>query len=397
MTLAPFSAENRGMEVTAHRIRYIDGLRAVAVLLVVAHHVMLHSPALPASIPFASWAHVMLEGAHGVDLFFVLSGFCLSYPVLQRLRTEHAARFSITRYFARRILRIVPPYYAAIALLLLLPATHTAVSASDVVKQLLFLDWHTTFLNGSFWTLCVELRWYFIFPLALALWIERPRAFWALASATAILYGMTRMHAPDVGTLLPFMLGIVAADLEIRAVAVERYALALLPLFILCALVLERTISMPSPSGTEYSLFFVQTNPGWQLAAFAFVLLSARIRLLRALLSTPPLVAAGVASYSIYLVHEPIVTQLQNRLHLPLVQGMIVSYAAAVLAGFAFWTVFERLWMAGPLKTRAAALLEPIVERAAETLQIPLQLAFWEAGAVTRIASSAPEQESAPA
>ncbi|HLI96171.1 MAG TPA: acyltransferase, partial [Candidatus Baltobacteraceae bacterium] len=324
-----------------HRIRYIDGLRAVAVLLVVAHHVMLHSRALPAMVPFASWAHLMLEGAHGVDLFFVLSGFCLSYPVLQSLRGEHAARFNITRYFAKRMVRIVPPYYAAIALLVLVPAMRPPVGAGDVFKQLLFLDWHTGFLNGSFWTLCVEMRWYFVFPFALALWIRRPRAFWAVACASAILYGLTRMHAPDVGTLLPFMLGIVAADLELRGAAVERIALALLPLFVLWALLLEHTISMPSPNGVENALFFVQTNPGWQLAAFALVLVSARIRVLRAVLSAPPLVVTGVASYSIYLVHEPIVTQLQSRLELPFAQSMCVSYAAALLAGFAFWAAFE--------------------------------------------------------
>ncbi|HET9096161.1 MAG TPA: acyltransferase, partial [Candidatus Baltobacteraceae bacterium] len=297
-----------------HRIRYVDGLRALAVLLVVAHHVMLHSPALHTPVPFASWAHVMLEGSHGVDLFFVLSGFCLSYPLLQRLRTEHGARFEVSRYFAKRIVRIVPPYYAAVALLLLIPATHAGVTAADVVKQLLFFDWHTAFLNGSFWTLCVELRWYFFFPIALALWIRAPRAFWAVAGASVILYGATRVHAPDVGTLLPFMLGIAAADLQIRGARVEKLAIPLLPLSVLGALVLEQSASMPSPYGAESAIFFVQTNPGWQLAAFALVLLAGRISALRAVLSRKPLVAVGVASYSIYLVHEPVVTLLQSRL-----------------------------------------------------------------------------------
>ncbi|HKU67801.1 MAG TPA: acyltransferase, partial [Candidatus Baltobacteraceae bacterium] len=173
---------------TEHRIAYIDGLRAVAVLLVVSHHVMLHSPALHVPVPFLSVAHALLEGSHGVDLFFVLSGFCLSYPLLARLRGEQTATFDVVRYFAKRIVRIVPPYYAAVAVLLLLPGTRLGASALDVVKQLLFLDWHTSFLNGSFWTLCVEFRWYFFFPIALALWIRRPRAFWAIASGSVILY-----------------------------------------------------------------------------------------------------------------------------------------------------------------------------------------------------------------
>lgn len=380
-----------------HRIRYIDGLRAVAVLLVVAHHVMLHSPSLPTPVPFLSLAHVMLEGSHGVDLFFVLSGFCLSYPVLQRLRAEHAARFSVTRYFAKRIVRIVPPYYAAIGLLLLVPAARLGVSATDVVKQLFFLDWHTRFLNGSFWTLCVEFRWYFFFPIALALWIRRPRAFWAIACASVLLYGITRLHAPDVGTLLPFMLGIVAADLEIRKIHLERTALLLLAASVLIALVLEQWASMPSPLGGESQIFFVQTNPGWQLAAFACILLSARISMLRSALSFAPLVAIGTASYSIYLVHEPVVALVQSRLHLPFLQSMLAAYALAVLAGFAFWVAFERVWTSGPLKARAVAALEPLLARLAQTLDIPAHAAFWEPGAPSLPAAPAPEGESAPA
>jgi peptidoglycan/LPS O-acetylase OafA/YrhL len=378
-----------------HRIRYVDGLRAIAVLLVLAHHVMLHSPALHTPVPFASWAHVLLEGSHGVDLFFVLSGFCLSYPLLHRLRTEHAARFALTRYFAKRVVRIVPPYYAAIALLLLIPAARGGASAADVIKQLLFLDWHTAFLNGSFWTLCVEFRWYFFFPIALALWIRAPRAFWAVASVSVILYGITRVHAPDVGTLLPFMLGIAAADIRIRGARVEKIAAVLLPVSVLCALVLEQWASMPSPYGAESSIFFVQTNPGWQLAAFAFVLLAGRVAALRSLLSLRPLVAVGIASYSIYLVHEPVVTLLQSRLQLPFAQSMLVSYGAALAVGFAFWALFERAWTSGPLKARAIAFLEPPIARAAQALGVPLHLPFWERP-ITQIATAAPQGEGAP-
>lgn len=379
------------------RIRYVDGLRAIAVLLVVAHHVMLHSPALTVPVPFFSMTHLMLEGAHGVDLFFVLSGFCLSYPVLQRLRTEHATRFSVTRYFAKRIVRIVPPYYAAIAVLLLVPAIRSGVSVADVAKQALFLDWHTTFLNGSFWTLCVEFRWYFFFPIALVLWIRRPRAFWFIASSTVVLYGLTRMHAPDVGTLLPFMLGIVAADLHVRSYPVERFAYLLLPLSVLFGLVYEGNATMPSPAGVDNAIFYVQVNPGWQVASFAFVLLAGRVRFLRSLLSFGPLVAIGIASYSIYLVHEPIVTAMQRNVHLPFAQGMALAYAVALAAGFAFWALFERAWMAGPLKARAVTGIEQPVSRAAEILGVPADVAFWEPANVSRTASPEPEGEIAPA
>src|SRR5579871_6461631 len=156
-----------------HRIAYVDGLRAVAVLLVVAHHVARHAPHAPAQVPFLSFEHVLLDGSHGVDLFFVLSGFCLSYPFLQALREQGAAVFDLPRYFAKRVVRIVPPYYAVLSLFAIAGfGMHRASAPADFLKQLFFLDWHTNFVNGSFWTLCVEFRWYFLFPLALLLWVK---------------------------------------------------------------------------------------------------------------------------------------------------------------------------------------------------------------------------------
>ncbi|HET9095355.1 MAG TPA: hypothetical protein VFN37_01730, partial [Candidatus Baltobacteraceae bacterium] len=172
-------------------------------------------------------------------------------------------------------------------------------------------------------------------------------------------------------------------------------AILLLPLSVLGALFLEQSASMPSPYGAESAIFFVQTNPGWQLAAFAFVLLAGRVSALRAMLSRKPLVAVGIASYSIYLVHEPVVTLLQSRLQLPLAQSMLLSYGAALAVGFAFWALFERVWTSGPLKARAVAFMEPRIARAAQTLEIPLHVPFWEAP-LTQTATAAPQCESAP-
>jgi peptidoglycan/LPS O-acetylase OafA/YrhL len=366
------AAETRGGE----RIGYIDGLRAVAVLLVVAHHAMLHSPLLPHPIPFASLAHLMLEGAHGVDLFFVLSGFCLSYPVLFRLRRTGEATLDVPRYFAKRVVRIVPPYYAAIAVLLVLSGG--SVNAVDILKQMLFFDWHTNFLNGSFWTLCVEFRWYFLFPIALALWIRASKVFVAAACISVLAYAFTRLHAPDIGTLLPFMLGIVAADIDVRQVRLDPVVWLCAPVCVLLGFVLEQSASMPAPYGGESPIFFVQTNAGWQLAAFLLVLGGARNGALRRALSFKPLVAIGTASYSIYLVHEPVVSLVQQ--HLAVAPGvrMPAAYAIAVVTGVVFWALFERVWMSGSVKEQAVAAVEPRVRAIARFLDLSGDVCFAE-------------------
>lgn len=361
------------------RIAYVDGLRALAVLLVVAHHVVRHSPQTAQRVPFLSLAHLGLDGSHGVDLFFVLSGYCLSYPFLRRLRASGSAAFDIAGYFAKRIVRIVPPYYTALTLFVAVALfERQPVSAADVVKQLLFLDWHTNFINGSFWTLCVEFRWYFVFPFALLLWTRSPRAFIGVALTATIAYAFTRLHAPDVGTLLPFMLGIVAADIEIRAIRIDPIVWIASPVCVLGALFLETASSMPSPVGTDNALFYVQTNAGWQIVMFLFVLAGGSFAWLRRALSFAPLAAIGTASYSIYLVHEPVVTLLAKYAPLPGVAESVLAYAAAVAAGFAFWVLAERAWTSEPLKGASVARIRPHLERLFRSLDLPQSITARE-------------------
>jgi len=368
------------------RVAYVDGLRALAALMVLADHAVGRT-----TISTAGWAplaHAFREGAHGVDLFFVLSGFCLSYPLLHRLHTAGIGAFELPRYAAKRIVRIVPPYYAALALFLVAAVALTfahiplpggmntlPLSGWDVLKQALFLDWHTNFLNASFWTLAVEFRWYFVFPIALLLWIRAPRVFLALAAASAILYTSTRMHVPDVGVLLPFLLGIVAADFYARGRKLERGFWLLIPAFIVVGVLAEPFVWMPSPYGVENATF-VQTNPAWQIAMFAFVVVAGNIGWLRSALSIRPLVAIGTASYSIYLVHEPIASFFQEHVLWPGAWRLAGAYGTAIIAGLIFWFLFERIWMAGAVKARSIAVLTPRFASAMRWLGIPPALKF---------------------
>jgi peptidoglycan/LPS O-acetylase OafA/YrhL len=368
------------------RVAYVDGLRALAALMVLADHAVGHT-----TLPSAGWtplAHALREGAHGVDLFFVLSGFCLSYPLLHRLRTAGIAAFELPRYAAKRIVRIVPPYYAALVLFLVAAAALTfahvplpagmntlPLSGWDVLKQALFLDWHTNFLNASFWTLAVEFRWYFVFPIALLLWIRAPRVFLAIAAGSAILYTFTRLHVPDVGVLLPFLLGIVAADFYARGRKLERGFWLLVPAFIVVGVLAEPFVWMPSPYGVENATF-VQTSPAWQIAMFAFVVLAGNIGWLRSVLSVRPLVAIGTASYSIYLVHEPVASFFQEHVLWPGPWRLIGAYGTAVLAGLVFWFLFERIWMYGTVKARSIAMLTPRFASAMRWFGIPPALKF---------------------
>jgi peptidoglycan/LPS O-acetylase OafA/YrhL len=389
-----------------HRIDYIDGLRAVAVLAVILHHVGGKTGLSGAA------ARVVNEGAHGVDLFFVLSGFCLAFPTLAKLARNGAAAFDVADFGAKRLVRILPPFYIATAAMVVVYALphvlrHQAVSTSvpplrDLVASLLFLDERVQFINGAFWTLMVEFRWYFAFPLLLLLWVRAPRAFFAVGIASFVLYHFTRARGVDLGTLPGFMLGIVAADLQLGGAAtrgwgehVKRWAL---PAAVACAalgVAVERQATIPGLNGSDVLFAYQPTILGWQLAVFFLVVAAGSIGALRGLLAIRPLVATGVASYGLYLVHEPAIEFVTFRLHGPAVFAL--ATAAALATGFAFWFLAERPFTTGPLRRPLVDRLTPPIAHAIAWLGLGLQIALEcpvavpvEPAPVPAVAASAP-------
>jgi peptidoglycan/LPS O-acetylase OafA/YrhL len=327
-----------GRSTDARRLDYIDGLRAVAVLMVILFHSRVHAPGVPLG-------HFFLEGTHGVDLFFVLSGFCLSLPTLEKLRREGSMRFDLAGFAAKRFLRIFPPYAVAVAIFALagtylmsrgiaLPAGMLAhFDMIDVANDLFFLDRSNQHVNQSFWSLAIEFRWYFIFPLMLMLWVSRARAFVALVVAVILANELTRATSTDVGVLPAFMLGIVAAHIRVHRHPIARFAPLLGFCAVFAALALENVYHFP-----------VQTNPGWHVVAFALVVMAGHEAWLQRILSLRWLAGLGVASYSIYLVHEPIVSATMALLtpRFGFVAALPIALGLALAGGTAMWAIVER-------------------------------------------------------
>lgn len=164
------------LEDTKHKnsIAVLDGVRAIAALLVVAFHISLITRDQhiwgPNDLSHRLFNSVMLAGASGVTLFFVLSGFLLFMPYAKSLLFD--SPWPLARHFyLRRVFRIVPGYYASLFLMILL--FHPEYLHRDHLQDLgLFLTFfmdssRSTFrqLNGPFWTLAVEWQYYMILPL----------------------------------------------------------------------------------------------------------------------------------------------------------------------------------------------------------------------------------------
>jgi len=159
------------------RLGYIDGLRAIAALGVLVYHAgMAPRPGRPPDDSLLGRS--FLFGAHGVDLFFVISGFCLAYPYLGRLRKTGALAFDAAEFGARRLVRILPPYYLAIAIFAIvfsaLGLHSPGLTPLALVQQVFFLDKDLSYLSNVFWTLAVELRWYVAFPFLLYTYSRAP-------------------------------------------------------------------------------------------------------------------------------------------------------------------------------------------------------------------------------
>jgi len=143
----------------AHRrIAFLDVLRSLAILLVMAHHYR-HMPGTPA---WAKWFG--LRGYLGVDVFFVLSGWLIGGQLLKEYKKTGSIRLG--RFWARRWLRTLPLYYVVLAFHLY---THPK-AVSHTLEMVFFLQNYTAphaWLLS--WSLCIEEHFYMVLPLLLLL------------------------------------------------------------------------------------------------------------------------------------------------------------------------------------------------------------------------------------
>jgi peptidoglycan/LPS O-acetylase OafA/YrhL len=150
------------------RLPSLDGLRAVAVLLVCAGH-------LAGTRHFLTndqVAHAGDLGNLGVRVFFVISGFLITHLLLaERRRT---GRISLKAFYLRRALRIWPAFYVFLACVGLLTAAHVVVNdRSDFMHALTYTmnyRGHTDdFSLRHLWSLSVEEQFYLLWPFLLAM------------------------------------------------------------------------------------------------------------------------------------------------------------------------------------------------------------------------------------
>lgn len=299
----------------------LDGLRGVAIAGVVAYHACAQS-GLP------GWFR---GGFIGVSVFFTLSGFLITTLLLR----EHDAhgRIDIGRFVSRRIRRLSPALLVtALAVAVLSGFGVLAARASDVsAAAWSFTNWHViaggesqllrTIVGplGPTWSLGVEEQLYAVLLVA-ALWAVRRRdpgqamlAVGLVASAASVLLALT---VSDWNPRLEFGTDARAADVAVGVVLAALLHRGRLPQL---GPARGDALAIVALAAVVSGFFWIDLTPPWLLhggyALLACVSAVAIVALLQhgraaTFLSRRPLVALGNISYSLYLVHWPVMSIL---------------------------------------------------------------------------------------
>jgi peptidoglycan/LPS O-acetylase OafA/YrhL len=346
----------------------------------VVHHVWLttHPDYLRhAGTPALRW---LAYGYVAVAVFIVVSGFSLT---ISPSRHQWRLKGGSTEFFRRRAWRILPTYYAAMVLSgivfgLVTPAeTGGLVSTKAFVVHALLLQdvVGSPELNATFWSIAVECQIYLFFPFFL-LFVRR----WGVARLVALVtLGVVAAYqvASHVGALHPivnltpqfgalFVMGMAAGrvlsqhDLRRPGLLVWAAA-ALAAAFVGLCLVF-------SIDRIERSYFWITFLVGGSTACLIAALTLGRLPALRWLLASRPMRGVGLFSYTVYLVHLPVLWLVWHFVVEPNVTGSIARFTLlaaltvpAVLAfSYLFSLVFER-----PFLTHRtfASLLDLVLRR----------------------------------
>lgn len=316
------------------RVVGIDALRMLAALAVFVCHVHGYWPPtedLPAKLP-----QFMELLAHGVDVFIVLSGFVLTLPFAAN------EPILIANFLKRRALRLLPPYYVALLLAAILamgPLWSWVVAQPASVSD---LAWYAAMLqtfnpavigtiNGSLWSVALDAQLYLLFPFALML-VRKQRAGWLIGGAvvvslTADLIGATRAFGM-VGAMLTDDHGLFSRFVQfaagvVCAVWVRRHR----PARAATIIVVAGASAVLAAVVQTYALLPIGANVLWAIPSAATVLLIASH--VGPALARTPLERFGKASYSFYLIHQPV---LLVAAHLVLTWWALGAWAALGVA-----------------------------------------------------------------
>lgn len=341
----------------------IDGLRAVAILAVVAFHV---------GAPGAAWGFI------GVDIFFVISGFLITDILLRE--SDRSGRIGLADFYARRVRRLIPALTAMILVVLMLGVLvlppngerqdlgEAAMAAAGFLANLHGLTAETGYFGRMAytlpllhtWTLAVEEQFYLVWPLVILLAIHLARRVkipaqgvlgLCLVAGGLVSFALAlwlSSHRPEAGFFLPFSRAwefAAGAVLALGAVqrAMHRFKNACSLIGLALLLLTPGLYLAGLIAGANVYSAPVLVPPVLGAALLIASGGAGRRTVVNTVLAWRPLASLGKLSYSWYLWHWPLLslTRMNALGEINLARDLCVALASLVLAGLS-WRLIER-------------------------------------------------------
>jgi peptidoglycan/LPS O-acetylase OafA/YrhL len=347
----------------AQRILELDGLRGIAIAMVLMRH-YIHHPSLLLLGPQWGWM--------GVNLFFVLSGFLIT-SILLRLTDQRGA---LKIFYVRRSLRLFPLYF--LALLVYFIASASVGTPQPIKTVLLYISFLQAFLPplithlkivphpdwvvmgfGVLWSLSVEEYFYLLWAPLVTFTRARRAPLLAILGLILLLTPWARFFYPDpkggqelflaqmdslaAGCLVAILWWDYGATWRVRLQLYARWLYGCVAALIALAIWIDFATGITKRSdfdqrifnATDYTVLWL----AWSLWLLVTLAVSGSSGWMPRLLRQPLLRWLGRISYCLYIVHYPIYLALRN--YFPHSVALVVGLGAALGFSALSWRYFE--------------------------------------------------------
>lgn len=314
----------------AGRSRSLDGLRGIAALAVVLHHATLLSPAIAGRHSFdGGWRdyltysplHIAWAGTEAVLVFFVLSGLVLTWQV-----NSVSRQVTWKAYYPSRLVRLYLPVWAAVAFtaltIALVPrvdgarfgawvANHEKYSFTSLANDLVLIV-SASQVNTPLWSLRYEVLFSLLLPAYIYAGRQFPRLWPIKLGLVVVAIGvLPRLGVIEAAWMLVFALGVILAfawpDVKVLAARIDNSPRSTL---LWTAWVVASVLLLTSAFWPNYIVHVQSTESMLGLIALGAVMAvvaADNCRPLGAALTTRPAFWLGQVSFSLYLIHEPVI------------------------------------------------------------------------------------------
>lgn len=337
---------------TSGHSKSIDGLRAFAILPVLLGH------AFPFALP---------GGFIGVDIFFVISGFLITGMIVRNMRN---GTFDWLDFYKRRVLRIFPALFSTLlitfaAALIILPPMELREMGQAMTASSVFLSNILFWLKSGYfdaaaeanplvhtWSLAVEEQFYIVAPILAFLVAWRKGALLIFLAVIGVLSfsfaTMTNEIVPStwfyftINRIFELVIGCLAgatvAMMPDRVRALGSDTLAIAASAVALAALFWSYFNFGAESHHPGALTLIPV-----CATAVLLILHDRNTIVQRFLQFGPFVAIGLVSYSLYLVHQPIIALIRVvSFGEPGPVNLSVALVGAIVLAWVFWRFIEQ-------------------------------------------------------